>query len=1088
MSDIWKRIAGLSAEKRALLGVKLAALDARGEGRPVVPRRAPAASYSMREDQVYLWHFQQAHPDSTALHVAREDHFEGPLAPEVLERALNEVIRRHESLRTVFVQRREEEVTQVVLTNVRISLECIDLRQFSRDEREARTETIVVDRSRRRFDLSEGPMIRATLIRLEDEIHRLVMCLHHLVIDWFSFQNLEYELATIYAAFSEGRDHELEELPIQLADYAVWHRKWFQGRVREREIDYWKKQLAGAPTIMELPTDRPRPSVKTYSGRAFYFSFPKTLMEALEELSRRERVSLLMTIEAAYAALLHRYTGQDEIIVGTPSGNRSRAGTERLIGYIMNVVPLRNDLRGDPTFREFLTRVRTMAVGAYAHADLPLGRLVEAVRPERRVDHSVLFQTLFIFLFAQAPAFASPRLVRASKVDTRETEFDLTVALWRTPDGLSGRAEYNCDLFDRSTIERFTTHLETLLTSAVRNPERRISELDVMPCDEKERLNRVESHPCDVDAAQTIPSLFAERVRRSPDALALVSGTEHISYRELDRRSSAVAHGLRSLGLEAEGRVGVCDGRSAETVIAYLGVLKAGGAIVYLDPSSPLRRLASVVEDTGMRIVVTRDEYHELLDELGLACIDIERLSLDRRSRVAVHVAADQLAYVIFTSGSTGRPKGAMGLHRASVNRLGWMWDEYPFSEREMCCHKTSLNFVDSIWEVFGPLLAGVPATIVSDEALRSPGEFIDLLARHAVTRLGLVPSLLGTLMESGLDFPVALPALRFWSTSGETLGAELAREFAIRIPQGRLLNLYGLSEAAGDSSAFECIEGNVGDAVSIGTPIRGTTIRILDRFGHAAPIGVWGELHIAGSGLARGYVGDVAATASKFVPDAGAHARAGSRLYRTGDVCRYGVDERLEYGGRADHQVKIRGMRVELDEVAVRLRESPAVKDAVVVASSGSRDDTLIAFLKVTEDYSMWQARKFVSSYLPSVMMPAKFVEISEWPLLPTGKIDRRALLECAHGTPEAPRTSPPKTDMERTIAGIWCSILNRDEVGRDDHFFDVGGTSLLSMSALWRIERDVGVRLSHRDLMLRSLRQLSEICEDECKHSESE
>jgi amino acid adenylation domain-containing protein len=902
-------------------------------------------SFSQRR----LWFLDQLEPGSAFYNFPLAVPFNIAVNTAVLERAINEVVRRHEALRTVFDAVGGEPV-QIVLPDLALPLAVIDLRHLDRELQDAEVVRLAAEMAQRPFDLARGPLLRTALLRRDREDHVFLLVMHHIISDGWSLGIFWRELIALYNAFYINRPSPLPDLPIQYADYAVWQRERLQGEKLAELISYWKRQLAGMP-VLQLPTDRTRPPILSYRGAFQEIVLPGSLTHALRMLSQREGTTLFMTIFAAFAVLLQRYTAQDDIVVGSYVASRDRAELEELIGFFINSLVLRADLNGDPTFRTLLGRVREMALNAYAHQELPFEKLVEELQPERDLSRNPLFQVSFQLFSAQIDRGAPTGPGGGPTIDLNRgmAIFDLAVNVWEGPEGLSGHIEYSTDLFDAATISRLAAHFRTLLKSIVTSPGARLSTLQI--------LSEVEQRQLLVDWNETRAAMpnacvhqqFEEHVRRNPDAVAVAADGEELSYVELNRRANRLAHRLFELGVGRGALVGICVERGIHMMVGILAILKAGAAYVPLDPSYPPERLAFMLDDSDVMVLLSEQRTAQCLSphHIRVLLLDEESVSIGgTEANPDVTVVPDDLCYVIYTSGSTGRPKGVMGPHRGTVNRLQWMWTAYPFEEGEIVCQKTALSFVDSIWEIFGGLLKGVKTVVLAEDTVKDPRKLVTALAGAKISRIVLVPSLLRVLLASGIDLAGELPALKYWTLSGEALPYDLYADFRKDVPGARLLNLYGSSEVAAD---VLCCDLNVVEltnrSVPIGRPIANTEALVLDRHRNLVPVGVPGELHVGGQGVARGYHKRPDLSAEKFIANPFADT-ASDFLYKTGDLVRYRRDGQLEYLGRLDHQVKVRGYRIELGEVESVLAEHRQVREAVASVVQSREDSRLIAYV----------------------------------------------------------------------------------------------------------------------------------------------
>ena len=1044
-----------------------------------VPRTDPLP---LSFPQQRLWFLDQLTPSTATYNIILSLPFHHPIDFAALERALTEIVRRHEILRTTFVLADGHPVQQIA-SPTPCSVATVDLRTMPEAQRQAEARRLASAEAQRPFDLARGPLLRATLYTQSVEEHWLLIVVHHIIFDGTSIPVLARELDALYHAFTVGRPSPLPELAIQYADFAHWQRRWLQGEILQQQLDYWKQQLAGELPVLNLPTDRRRPAIQTYHGALHSFEVEARLVKGLNALGQQNGTTQFMTLLAAFNTLLYRYSGQDDILVGLPIANRTRAELENLIGFFVNTLVLRTDLSGGPSFRELLSRVREKALAAYAHQDLPFETLVEVLQPERDASRTPLFQVMFVFEHA---AGAAPQL------DTGTAKYDLTLYLWGDASRLTGAFEYNTDLFDAATLDRMAEHFQTLLEAIVAAPDRSIATLPILPITERRQLlidwnNTAHDYP-----QQTIQALFEAQAVRTPEAVAVLDGSQRLTFRELNARGNQIAHYLRSLGVVAETLVAVCLPRSLDLFASLLGILKAGGGYVPLDPAYPKERLAFMLKDSGAAILLTQRELADRFFD-HQACVlylDAEADTIAQQfvENPGVEVSLDAVAYVTYTSGSTGTPKGVQGLQRGAVNRFHWMWRVYPFQPGEVCCQKTYLSFVDSVWEIYGPLLQGVPIVIIPDSILKDDRLLIQTLADYQVTRMVLAPSLLRVLLAHE-DLQQRLPNLKYWSASGEAVPLELAQRFWRVMSQATLLNLYGSSEAAADSIVYEVKADPAATAVLIGRPIDNTQVYLLDARRQPVPIGVPGEIYIGGDGLARGYHGRPDLTEERFLANPFAEAapaltvgHAFGRLYKTGDLGRYLPDGNIEYVGRIDHQVKVRGFRIELGEIESTLKQHPTVQQAIVVAHEASPGDMRLAAYVVlrgsaTEQQSSEDCdsisspggarspssdlQAFLQNKLPDYMLPARYVILKMLPLTPSGKIDR-----CALPAPEtmpvelAPDYVAPRDVVERQLATIWEEVLHVRPVGVCSNFFELGGHSLLAIELFARIEKVFGKR----------------------------
>jgi amino acid adenylation domain-containing protein len=1017
--------------------------------------------------QQRLWFLDQLEPGSVAFSIPVAVRMRGRLDVATLAQALSEVVRRHEVLRTTFTEI-DRVVVQVIGEPRDWPLPVEDLSRFTPERREAEVRAYVAAECARPFNLQEGPVLRTHLLRLGADEHVLLISMHHIATDGWSLGVLVREVAALYESFSRGEQSPLAELPIQYADYAAWQREWLQGDALERQMTYWRARLEDIPLALNLPADRPRPSTVGHRGDVEVIELGPELTLKLKELGRRENATLFMTLLAGWQALLARYTGQDNIVIGSPVAGRVRPELEGLIGLFVNLLVLRVRVAGRESFAQLVARVREECLGAYAHQDVPFEKLVEELDPVRDMSRHPLFQVMFILQNTpQEELKLSEMTLSMEETESVAVQCDMVLSISETPRGLTAGLTYSTDLFDRKTITRMLAHFETLLGNAVAAPDRPLSTLGMIDHTERRQLlyewNETGREYVNADC---IHELFEMQVARTPEAIALDDAGREVSYAELNRRANQLAHHLLALGAGPEKRAGIFMGRSAETFVALLGVLKAGAAYVSLDPAYPRERLAYMMEDAGIKILITRSQLAESFREHRARVVLMEHApEIEHRAdnNPGKQIAADAAAYIIYTSGSTGRPKGVVGLHGATVNRFNWMWETYPFAAGEICCQKTSMSFVDSVWETFGPLLQGVKTVVLNDETVKDGELFVATLAEKAVTRVVLVPSLLRALLEMGGDLAKRLPMLRYCVCSGEELTGELAREFRKRMPHCSLLNLYGSSEVAADATCYEVTGAELTDRVSIGRPIANTRVYVLDEHMHPVPAGVPGELYVGGAGLARGYVGSPELTADKFTPDPFG-TKANARLYRTGDRARFRSDGNLEFLGRVDQQVKLRGFRIEIGEIEFTLKQCPGVRQSIVVA----RGEQLLAYVTTgsQETLTSSELRLYASGRLPEHMVPSAFMVVDEFPLTPSGKVDRRALAILAQEATalSAEEYAAPRTPVETLICETFADVLGLERIGIRDHFFHTGGHSLLATRVISRLRAAFNVTL--RDL----------------------
>lgn len=1021
--------------------------------------------------QRMLWWFEQGKPDRPAYNLPRALLVRGKLDIDALRDSFRIIVARHDLLHARFVEQ-SGELFQEFDENPTVDIPVRDLTHLPEHERLAAALREVAADGCVAFDLARGPLLRVALLRIGDEAHVLSLVIHHIVTDGWSMSILFNEIAEIYSSHVAGRAPKLPVLALRYADYARSQADHLAGESFAADLAYWRTTLRHCPPFLDLPTDHARPAVQSYSGSSHLFRIEPGAVSRLRQACAQARGTLNMGLLAILQILLARYSGSEDIPVGVPIAGRDDVDFSNLIGCFVNTIVVRTDLSGDPGFSEILARVREVVLGAMSHKDVTIEHLVRHLRPERQRGHTPFFQVMLIL--QNAPK-QSPRLpgldVEELGFDRGTAKFDLTLEVVEHDGGLSCEFEYRTDLFEAATIERMAGHFNHLLGAALDRPDAPFSRLPLLDDRERSRMlfdwNQTEA---DYARDSRIDEAFGAVARRMPDALALRHAGEAVSYAELDERSNQIARALLARGIPAETPVGVYLPRSVDACAAILGILKAGHPYVPLDVSQPEVRLHRLIADCGCGQVLTRRDLSHALPatiEAILTDAGAEVWSSARDMPLAPGPRS-QLAYVIYTSGSTGDPKGVMGTHRGCMNRLEWMYRTWPFQPGEVCCQKTALGFVDSVWEMFGPLLAGVPAVIASDDDILDPVRFLALLAEADVTRLVLVPTLLGALLDHAPDLGTRTPRLRHWTTSGEYLQASLAARFRAACPDAHLLNLYGSSEVAADATWHEVREARADQPVPIGRPISNTRAYILDRHRDPVPIGLKGQIHVGGDCLAAGYWRSPALTAERFIPDP-FNPKTG-RLFATGDMGRFLADGSIEFLGRLDHQVKIRGYRVEPGEVETHLAAHPGVRKAVVVATSGALEDArkLVGYVVGLSDRAppAEELRAFLRKRLPLYMVPAYFIEMRELPLLPSGKIDLRALPPPRDAGGKLSRRTGELTPTEAKLASICCELLELPDVGTMDDFFDAGGDSLLAMQLLARISEQFDVDIPVRSL----------------------
>ena len=1055
-------VAGLAdrIDKAVLSGSK-------GDLQPILPiPRDGELQLSFAQQR--LWFLDKLEPDSAFYNIPAAVRIRGSLDAAVLERSLNEVVGRHETLRTSFDSEGGRPVLRIA-PSLKVEIPVVDLQGLSEQESEARIRRLASEEAHRPFDIARAPLLRVTLLKLGREDHALIVTMHHIISDNWSVGIFIQETAALYMSLLKGEPSPLKELAVQYVDFAAWQRGWLVDEVIEGQLSYWRKQLGGAATSLRLPTDRPRPRAQTFRGAGESLLVDRHLTASINELSRREGVSLFMTLLAAFYGLLYRYSAQEDISVGTPIAGRNRLETEELIGFFANTLVLRADLSGAPSFRQLLARVRETCLGAFANQDIPFERLVEEMQPERSLSRTPLFQVMFVFQNAPTPRIELPGLTLSQvPFDTHTAAFDIVLGMLETEQGLVGLLDYNTDLFEPETIKRMLRHFHILLEGITADPDRALLDLPLLTeADHHRALVEWNATAAAFDRPHLVHRLFEAQVERTPDLPAVTLGGESLSYSELNARANQLAHHLRGLGVGPESRVGVCFERSTDLIVSLLAVFKAGGAYVPLDPNYPRERLTHMIDDSGASLILTLESFVGAFSdsETPVVRLDEERQAVARNGLDNLPSIAeeDNLAYVFYTSGSTGLPKGVMITHRGLCNTLLWRIETFRLSKSDRILQNIPFTFDPSAWQIFGALLSGATLVLVPPELHQDARYIVRLLAEQDITIVDFPPSLLNVLLdEEGLT---RCESLRCVFCGGEPLTAELKDRFFERL-RADLYNQYGPTEAGIDATYWKADAKSDRPIAPIGGPIANKQVYVLNPNLQPVPVGVIGELHIAGAGLARGYINRPELTGEKFIPNPFG-GEPGGRLYRTGDFARYLPDGTIEFVGRIDNQVKIRGNRVEIGEIEAAIKRHPAVRDCAVVASdNGIIDRALFAFVVASDaSLSSSQLRSSLALTLPDFMIPSRFNILDALPLTPNGKVDRRALYSHSDHSLPAPALSP-RTPVEQAVSDVWADVLGLNGVSALDNFFELGGHSLLATQIVSRLRDQFSVELELRSV----------------------
>ena len=1091
--DILRRRSELSTDKLLLLEKRLKGKYTPASEPQVIPRRNNEGSTPLSFAQQRLWFIEQMETGNPFYNVPVAVRLKGALNVPALQQTFTEIIRRHESLRTNFVT-----VDGQPMQNIDVArpahLPVLDLSDLEVAERDAEARRLTAAEMVKPFDLTCDQLLRTTLLRLADDEHIALLTMHHIVSDGWSMGILIREVVALYKAYSAGESSPLAELPIQYADYAAWQREWLTGEVLQGQLNYWKQQLNGAPPVLEIPTDRPRPTAQSHQGAFVSLALGRQLSEQLNELCQKEGVTLFMLLLAAFQTLLSRYSGQKDIIVGTPIAGRTQVETEGLIGFFVNTLALRSDLNGNPTFREFLQRVREVVLGAYANQDIPFEKLVEELAPERSLSRNPLVQVVFSFQNTPQGTLEMPGLTLSPfGGENRTAKFDMTLGIVENPEGINAVLDYCTDLFDEATAQRMLSHFHNLLEAICADPETGVQNISLLSPEESRHLLHDFNPPAPaLPAATCLHHLFEAQAARSPHALALTFYRDHHSYRELNDRANVLARHLRSLGVGPESRVGVLCDSALDLLTAILGILKSGGAYVPLDPTYPPERLSFMLEDAKAQVIVTQQAlldswmtqqsnttvvlWHNLQTTEGEMIVTLDgnllAASGDNLLPEEVGVTAQNAAYVIYTSGSTGRPKGVVVTHENVSRLLEVTRADFAFDSSDVWTLFHSICFDFSVWELWGALTHGARLVLVPYLISRAPDAFYELLIKEGVTVLNQTPSAFKQLMKVDEAAGAEL-ALRVVIFGGEALEPSTLKGWFERHgdERPRLVNMYGITETTVHVTYRELKARDTDGGSVIGGPLGDLELYVLDEQMQPVPAGVSGELYVGGGGVARGYLGRAELTAQRFVPHPYSD-REGARLYRTGDVARRKADGELEYLGRLDEQVKIRGFRIELGEIETVLAEQDGVQEAVVIAQGGPTDQRLVAYLipelnrgpVLREAEMIAKVQQHLREKLPPYMMPSSFVLVSEWPLTANGKLDKKALAQVKGSGGDETSYVAPRTPVEEIIAGIFSEVLSVERVGIYDNFFDLGGHSLLVTLVVTRLREAFNVELPFR------------------------
>ncbi|ABA25091.1 Amino acid adenylation (plasmid) [Trichormus variabilis ATCC 29413] len=1058
MSNFSESLGDISPEQYELLQLLL---KKRGIGKPeqkTIPKRIDQSPCQLSSAQQRLWFLHQLNPDISVYNMPAAIGIQGSLNIAALAQTFNEIARRHEILRTRFETVNGKPI-QIINPTISIPLSVVNLQDLPDDKRQTEVTRLIKAEAEKPFDLTQTPLLRTTLLQLDVTEYVLLLTIHHIIADGWSIDVLIREVMVLYEAFCSGQPSPLAELPIQYADFAFWQSQYLQGEVLANQLAFRREKLGHHPPALELPTDRPRPAIQTFRGATQSFSLSAEVTQALKTLSQTEGTTLFVTLLAAFKTLLYRYTGQEDILLGSPIANRNRAETEGLIGFFVNTLVLRTDLSGNPSFRELIARVHEQASAAYAHQDIPFEQLAAELQPQRDLSRNPLIQVMFV-LENRSRLLGELGDLKLSllEINTAIAKFDLTLILSETSQGLNGWLEYSTDLFDAVTITQMVRHFQTLVGGIAVNPDQRLASLPLLSAAEQHQLLYEWNHP-EISYPQhyCIHQLFEQSAQQAPEAIAVVFEEQQITYQALNQQANQLAHYLRSLGVKPGVKVGICVERSLWMIVGILAILKAGAAYVPLDPSYPQERLAFIIQDAQLEVLLTQQQLLEVLPPHQVQVISLDRdwqiIAQENQANPACTATVGNLAYIIYTSGSTGQPKGVLVPHQNVTRLFEAVQPWFEFNQQDVWTLFHSIAFDFSVWELWGALLHGGKLVIVPYWLSRSPEAFYQLLCKQKVTVLNQTPSAFRQLIQAKEPFNHQL-ALRLVIFGGEALEISSLQPWCERhgdrYPQ--LVNMYGITETTVHVTyrPITMADLQVNSGSIIGRPIPDLQVYILDQHQQLVPIGVSGEMYIGGGGLAKGYLNRPDLTTEKFIPHPFSN-QPDARLYKSGDLARYLPNGDIEYLGRIDHQVKIRGFRIELGEIAGILTQHPSVQETVVLAKeTSSGEKYLVAYVvfRHQQTPTTSQLRNFLKKQLPDYMLPSVFVVVEALPLTANGKLDHQALPEPSTSRPELDTAFvSPRTATEKILTEIWSQVLGFAEIGIYDNFFALGGDSIRSI-----------------------------------------
>lgn len=1058
-NSLSERLAALTPEQRAIFEKRAKAKNLSAEKlmkkQDKIPQRGHKNPSPLAIDQERLWFFHMMNPDEPTYNVYGAINMKGTLDQAVFEQSFNEIVRRHEAWRTTF-EMLDGQPMQLVHDQLFVPMELLDLTHLPRTEREEAAKQAMSEYIQVPFDLEVPPLVRTNLIRKHEDEWLFVLTVHHIVTDRVTFSIFFHEMMAHYKAFLNGQPSLLPEPQISYADFSEWQRSYLTGAVKDNLVDYWKQTLDGSDFVLNIPTDYPRPAQQDFKGARVFLDIPMDVANRLKEIGKKEGASAFMTLLAVYYALLYRYTGQEDLLVGTPFANRNRGEMEGVIGYFLTSVVLRTQVEADMTFTELLRRVKDVSLAAYANNDIPFGLLLDELKPPRDASRNPIFQACFVYVDVMEDKLELPHLeLKYELTDAETAKYDLTIGLMEVEEGITGFFEYAPAMFRKETIEQINRHWLNLILAVIENPELKVVDMPLFtPAEEQQMLVEWNDTAHPLPARPIMHELFEAQAAKTPEATAVICGEERMTYRELDERANRLAHHLQKRGVAHESFVGIHMERAFEMIISMLAVLKAGGAHIMLEPSYPEERLASMIEDAKMTCVLTQQAMLGTLPAHGAEEIAVDsqwaQIAAEPATKPEAQVSEHSLAYVMYTSGSTGRPKGAMIEHRSLVNTMLHLNESFGIEQSDVFFFKSLIGFDGTVLEYYAPLLSGASILLAEPGGHYDMNYLIREMKEKNVTLIQMIPSVMHLLIEtSGIE---EVTSLKHLVLGGEAVSRSLKERIFERMPHVLLHNIYGPAEATVYSTVHTFTSGDGSQVVPIGRPIFNTRVYVLDSHHNPVPVGVYGELYIGGTGVTRGYLNRPELNAERFIQDR--FHQEGGRLYRTGDIVRWLPDGTLEYQGRIDNQVKISGVRIETGEVEGALHLHPAIREAsVIVREDVPGQKRLVAYL-IGDVTASQELREYLKPLLPDAMIPTAYLFLDRFPLSPNGKLDRRAL-----PVPEADQAVyerdfvAPRNELEELLAGIWVEVLNLPKVGVESNFFELGGQSLNAMQMIGRV-----------------------------------